>query len=407
MSMRVAVIGAGVSGLGAAYILSRSHDVTLFERDTRAGGHVRTVRHGGLALDTGFLVHNGPNYPLLTRLYHELGVRVQPAEMSFSVSCGGCGLEWSGRRPFAQPRRALDPRFLGLLREVGRWLRTARESLGEADYEERTLEEWASERRYSQRFRSHYLVPLTAALWSTAPERALDFPAAYAIRFFDRHGMLGFRRFRWRSVVGGAETYVGALLGRFAGDTRLGLGVRGLRRGPDGVTLRTEDDTVHRFDKVVVATHADQALRLLEDPSDDEQRLLGAWRSTRNEAVVHTDVRLLPQAASARASWNYQLNGSVQPTITYSLNRLQRLDSDEEWCVTLNRTDEIDPDRIVDRTVFEHPLYTVESLHAQEGIRRISGERHTLYAGAYHGFGFHEDGFASGVRAAAALGVEW
>jgi len=407
MGMRVAVIGAGVSGLGAAYILSRSHDVTLFERDTRAGGHVRTVRHGGLALDTGFLVHNGSNYPLLTRLYHELGVRVQPAEMSFSVSCGGCGLEWSGRRPFAQPRRAFDPRFLGLLREVGRWLRTARESLEEADYEERTLEEWASERRYSQRFRSHYLVPLTAALWSTAPERALDFPAAYAIRFFDRHGMLGFRRFRWRSVVGGAETYVGALLGRFAGDTRVGLGVRGLRRELDGVTLRTEDDEVHRFDKVVVATHADQALRLLEDPSDDEQRLLGAWRSTRNEAVLHTDARLLPQTRGARASWNYQLNGSVQPTITYSLNRLQGLVSDEEWCVTLNRADEIDPDRIVDRTVFEHPLYTVESLRAQTGIRRISGERHTLYAGAYHGFGFHEDGFASGVRAASALGVDW
>ena len=216
-AMRIAVIGAGVSGLGAAYLLARAHDVTLYEKEQRAGGHVRTIRRDGLALDTGFLVHNEPNYPLLTRLFRELDVRVQPAEMSFSVSCGECGLEWSGRRPFAQPGRAFDVRFLGLLREVARWLRTARRSLEEADYEERTLEEYVAERRYSRRFRDHYLVPLTSALWSTAPDRVLDFPAAYAIRFFDQHRMLGLGRFRWRSVVGGADTYVAAVLDRLAG----------------------------------------------------------------------------------------------------------------------------------------------------------------------------------------------
>jgi predicted NAD/FAD-binding protein len=327
--------------------------------------------------------------------------------MSFSVGCEACGLEWSGRRPFAQRRRALDPRFHGLLREVARWLRTARGSLDEADWEERTLEEYVAERRYSQRFRSHYLVPLTSALWSTAPQHALDFPAAYAIRFFERHGMLGFRRFRWQTVVGGAQSYVDALLRRFAGEVRVGLGVRSISRAADGATVRTEDGEARPFDKVVVATHAPQALRLLEDPSDDEQRLLGAWRSTRNEAILHTDSRLLPGARSARASWNYQLNGRTLPTITYSLNRLQALEADEEWCVTLNRAEDIDPRRIVDRTMFEHPLYTVESLRAQDGLCRLSGARHTLYAGAYHGYGFHEDGLASGVRAAATLGVAW
>ncbi len=405
--MRIAVIGAGVSGLGAAYLLARAHDVTLYEKEQRAGGHVRTIRRDGLALDTGFLVHNEPNYPLLTRLFRELDVRVQPAEMSFSVSCGECGLEWSGRRPFAQPRRAFDVRFLGLLREVARWLRTARRSLEEADYEERTLEEYVAERRYFRRFRDHYLVPLTSALWSTAPDRVLDFPAAYAIRFFDQHRMLGLGRFRWRSVVGGADTYVAAVLDRLAGKLELGTGVRSLGRTADGVQLRTHDAEVHEFDKVVVATHADQALRLLEDPSGDETRLLGAWRSTRNEAVLHTDSRFLPRTPAARASWNYQATESAAPTLTYYLNRLQRLQRDEDWCVTLNRTSDIDPARIVDTTTFDHPVYTVESLRAQGELRKLSGERHTLYAGAYLGFGFHEDGFASGVRAAAQLGVGW
>src|SRR5438874_12536125 len=237
--MKVAVIGSGVAGLGAAYLLSRAHEVELFEKDARAGGHVNTVEHAGLGLDTGFIVHNTQNYPHLNRLFGELGVRVQDSDLSFSVACGDCGLEWSGRRPFAQARNVASPRFHRFLLEVTRWLRTAASTLDTS--EGLSLGQYVERHGYSQRFRSHFLVPLTAALWSTAPERALDFPASYAIRFFEHHGMLGFGRFRWRTVTGGSRGYVGALLERLPGRVHLGDGVRAIRRNADGAEIRTED----------------------------------------------------------------------------------------------------------------------------------------------------------------------
>ncbi len=405
--MRVAIVGAGVAGLGAAYVLSKAHDVELFEQADRAGGHVNTFRHEGLGLDTGFIVLNEPNYPAFGRLLRELGVATRRSEMSFSVSCGECGLEWSGRRPFAQRRRLADRRFLSLLAEVARWLRTAEGALADGSLEGRTLGSYADERGYSQRFRSHFLMPLASALWSSAPERALDFPAAYGIRFFERHGMLGLKRHRWQTIEGGAQTYVSALLERVRGEVRLGLGVRAVRRDDSGVDVVADDGETRRFDKVVLATHADQSLGLLADPSSDERKLLGAWQYTSNEAVLHTDERFLPTVASARASWNYELNGSSKPTVTYYLNRLQRLEAEKHYCVTLNRSEEIDPESALMRTVYTHPLYTLESMAAQVELPLLSGQRHTEYAGAYHGYGFHEDGFTSGVRAAAALGVDW
>jgi uncharacterized protein len=406
--MRIAVIGTGVSGLGAAYLLSRAHDVELFERAGYAGGHVNTHVHEGIGLDTGFIVHNDRNYPLVTRLFRELRVATQDAEMSFSVSCR-CGLEYSGRRPFAQARNAVSPPFHSLLWEIGRWLRTARRTLEEADYEGHSLGRYLSERGYSRRFAEHFLVPLTAALWSTAPERALDFPAAYAIRFFDNHGLLGFgrRRWRWRTVTGGAGRYVDVLRLHLGDRLRLGLGVRSVRRAPDGVEVRTDDGAVRRFDGLVIATHADQALALLEDPSPDERRLLGAFRYTTNDAILHTDERLLPRRRAARASWNYQSTTETRPTVTYYLNKLQRLETDVHYCVTLNRADEIDPARILHRVEYRHPLFTLESMRAQAELPALTGPRRTAYAGAHHGNGFHEDGLASGVAAAAAFGVGW
>jgi predicted NAD/FAD-binding protein len=402
--MKVAVVGAGISGLGAAYLLSRVHDVEVFESEPGAGGHTRTVRRHGLALDTGFLVHNERNYPLLTRLFRELGVATQESEMSFSVACP-CGLEYSGRRPFAQPARVADRSFHRLLWEIGRWLRTARRSLDELDCERWTLGRYLDERRYSPAFRRHFLVPLTAALWSTAPGRALEYPAAAAIRFFDNHGMLGLSRARWRTVTGGADTYVSELARRLGPRLRVGLGVRSVRRDPDGVELRTGDDARRRFDAVVVATHANQALRLLEDPSPDERRVLGTFGYTRNEVTLHTDGSHLPATTAARASWNYRAGDDGRPTITYYLNRLQRLETHSDWCVTLNG--DVAEEHVVDRTVFEHPLFTVDALAVQRELPRLAGARRTWYAGAYHGNGFHEDGLASGVRAAESLGAAW
>jgi predicted NAD/FAD-binding protein len=396
--MRIAVVGSGISGLGAAHVLSRAHHVEVFEREPRAGGHANTVVHDGLALDTGFLVHNVRNYPLLTRLFRELGIAAHESDMSFSVSCGGCGLEYSGRRPFAQPANAASPRFLALLWEIGRWLRTAR-----PEDESQSLAEYLDVHGYSRRFRRHFLVPMTSALWSTAPGRALEFPAAYAIRFFANHGMLGFGRFRWRTVTGGSHRYVDAIAARLGRRLRLGAGVRSVRRSEAVVELRI-GDAIERFDRVVLATHADQALALLEDPTPDERRVLGQFAYTSNDAVLHTDSRLLPRTAAARASWNYRLGDDGRPTITYHLNRLQALDAERDYCLTLN--EDIPEEHVLQRFTYEHPLYTVATLRAQGELPRLAGGR-THYAGAYFGNGFHEDGLASGVAVSRALGVDW
>jgi predicted NAD/FAD-binding protein len=394
--MRIAVVGTGIAGLGAAHALSRGHEVELFERDSRPGGHTNTVVHDGLALDTGFIVHNVENYPHLTRLFRELEVRTQPSEMSFSVSCGRHSVEFAGRRPPAR-----------LAAEIVRFLRTARGTIAGARGQ--TVGEYVREHRYSVRFRDHFLVPLTASLWSSGTGAALDFPAGYALSFFDTHGMLGFRRRPWRTVVGGSRAYVEALLERSRARVHLGLPVRSVSRGPDGVEVRTDDGESRRFDGVVLAVHGDQALPLLADASPGERRVLSAFRSTANETILHTDEQLLPRPSS-RASWNYRLADCASvnghPTITYYLNRLQALEADEHYCVTLNPTAEIDEARIIRRIAYEHPLYTFESLAAQAEVPGLNRGR-TAFAGAWQGFGFHEDGLASGLRAAAAFGVDW
>jgi predicted NAD/FAD-binding protein len=396
--MKIAIIGTGIAGLGAAHALGQLHDVELFEAAERAGGHAHTVRHDSLELDTGFIVHNEANYPQLTRLFRELGVETQPSEMSFAMSCG-CGLEWSSKRPWrAGPR---------LLHEILRFLRTA----GTADTDGKSLDRFLRDECYSESFRWHYLVPMTSALWSMAPQEALDFPASYGIEFFENHSMLGLRRSRWRTVTGGSHRYVRALLERLEAPVHLGTPVTSLRRTAGEVVLRASDGATRSFDAAVVATSAPRALALLEDPSDAEREILSAFESTANETVLHTDPTLLPQRESNRSSWNYRSPGcgvhADRPSITYSLNRLQRLDAGPEYCVTLNRTSDIAASAVVRVLEYEHPKVTFASLEAAARARAHGVERQTAFAGAWQGNGFHEDGLVSGLRAAAALGVSW
>lgn len=396
--MKIAIIGTGIAGLGAAHALRRLHDVELYEANSTPGGHVNTISHAGLELDTGFIVHNEANYPKLTRLLRELGVQTQASEMSFSVACG-CGLEWSSRRPWrAGP---------ALLREIVRFLRTA----GDAEVEGKTFDRFLLDEGYSDSFRWHYLVPLTAALWSTAPGDALEFPASAGIEFFRNHSMLGLRRHRWRTVSGGGSTYVRALLERLDTNVNVDAPVRSVARTAAGVELRSADGSVSSYDGVVIATSAPRALALLEDASPDEHELLSAFETTANETVLHTDSGFVPRRPSDRSSWNYQSPGcgvlAARPSLTYSLNRLQKLETETEYCVTLNRTDEIDEAAVIRVIDYEHPRTTLRSLAAAERARSFGVVRHTAFAGAWQGNGFHEDGLASGLRAAAAFGASW
>jgi predicted NAD/FAD-binding protein len=396
--MKIAVIGTGIAGLGAGYALSRVHEVELFEANGYAGGHTNTVTVGSHEIDTGFIVHNEENYPSLTRLFRELGIATTASEMSFSMTCG-CGLAWSSRRPWRAGR--------ALLGEILRFLRTA----GDAEVDGKTLDRFLGDEGYSDSFRWHYLVPMTAALWSAAPGRALELPAAFGIQFFRNHSMLGLRRRRWRTVAGGSRTYVDAVLERIGAPVHLDTPVRSVTRSGGGVEVRTAGDVVRRFDGVVVATHAPDALALLADPSEDESRLLGAFRTTTNETVLHTDPRLLPRRSSDRCSWNYRSPtcGVVaeRPSVTYYANRLQKLDAEQDFCVTLNRTAEIEPQAIIRVIEYAHPQMTFESLAACAALPALNGRRATAFAGAWQGYGFHEDGIVSGLRAAGAFGVEW
>ena len=394
--MKIAVVGTGIAGLSSAYLLSRAHDVVLFEANDYVGGHTNTVDVGELAIDTGFIVHNRRNYPLLTRLFDELGVKTQPTVMSFSMECA-CGAAWSSRRPWTAG--------VGL-REIIRFLRTA----GAADVEGKTLAEFVSDAGYSETFLWHYLVPMTSALWSTAPGDALRVPATFAIEFFRHHGMLGLRREQWRTVVGGSREYVRHLLEQSRLAVRLGHGIAKVSRTPGGVELTLAEGTKVVADGVVLATSAPTALGLLEAPTPLEQALLSPFEVTRNEVALHSDVRFLPARPGMRSAWNFRSAGcgveSPLPNVSYSMNRLQTLDAAREWCVTLNSTDEIDPASIVRVIEYTHPRVSFETLAAQPRLGELNSGV-TSFAGAWQGYGFHEDGIRSGVAAAEHFGVTW
>ncbi|MFJ6318497.1 NAD(P)/FAD-dependent oxidoreductase [Streptomyces californicus] len=418
---RTAVVGAGVAGLTAAHVLRDAHEVTLYEADDRVGGHAHTheldASDGRVhSVDSGFIVHNRRTYPNLLRLFDELGVATQESEMSMSVRCEGCGLEYAGARGpsglFAQPRSALRGPYLRMLADVPRFHRAARAllALPEGGASEMTLGEFARRGRFSPYFRAHFLTPVVSAVWSCDPVTALSYPARYLFRFLDHHGMLSIGGSPvWRTVTGGSRSYVDLIVKQLSA-VHTATPVRAVARHPDGVTITTRDGTTASYDSVVIATHPDQALRLLADPTDAERTVLGAFRYSRNPTLLHTDTTLLPRARGARASWNYLMPSCAADadhvTVSYDMNRLQRLDAPDSFVVTLNGSDRVDPASVRARMVYEHPVYTPESVAAQARLPALTGPV-TAYAGAYHGWGFHEDGCLSGVEAAAALGVAW
>jgi hypothetical protein len=410
---RVAVIGAGVSGLTAAHVLQREHDVTLFEAQDRLGGHAHTHDLESVSVDSGFIVHNEATYPNLIRLFGELGVATQDSEMSMSVRDESTGLEYAGARGaaglFAQRRNLADPRHLGMLAEVLRFHRAARRVLAEhGDLEEEvTLGEFLRRHRFSRYFVDTFAVPVVSAVWSSGPDLSMQYPARYLFAFLANHGLLSVGgSHRWKTVVGGSARYVERVVKGLTA-VEAATPVRAVGRDGEGYEVRDDADVAHRFDRVVVATHAPTALALLVAPTVRERELLGAFSYSRNETWLHTDTSVLPRAAGARASWNLlRVPGEDRVLVSYDMSRLMRLDGPETYVVTLNATDRVDPSTVIARMDYEHPAYTPASVAAQRRLPELNDGR-IAFAGAYHGWGFHEDGCASGVRAAASLGVAW
>ena len=402
--MTIAIVGTGVSGLVCAHLLARSHDVTLFEADDRPGGHAHTVRvdlpDGTFDVDTGFLVYNERNYPGLIALFADLGVATKPSDMSFGVRDEVSGLEWKGTSfdtVFAQRRNLVRPAFLRMLGDIVRFNRRARALLDGPPDAALSLGDLLEEGRWSSPFLDWYLVPMGSSIWSADPSTFLRMPAVTFARFFANHGLLEYgNQPGWRTVDGGSRTYVDAVLARLGTRVRLDEPVTKITRTADEVELHTAAGP-ERFDQVVVATHSDQALELLSDPSPAERDVLGAIRYQENRATLHTDVRLLPANRRAWASWNYHrvADRPGRATLTYRLRSLQGITSDDELLITLNRDDAIDPSTVLRSFDYAHPVYDRGAIAAQTRHEELNGQNRTWFAGAYWGYGFHEDGVES------------
>ena len=411
--MRIAIVGTGVSGLVAAWLLQREHHVTVFEARDRIGGHTNTVdvdvRGQRFAIDTGFIVHNDRTYPTLERIFAELGVRTNPTSMSFSVRDDATGLEYSSQSLLAQRRNALNPRVLRMTRDILRFNRDAERLLEDGDHAT-PLGVFLRTRGYSKAFIDLYIVPMGASIWSTDPERMMEFPAHTFVRFLVNHGLTSLvDRPTWFVVEGGSRDYVKRIIEPFAHRIRTSSPVERIARDAHGVEVTVRGRRPEYFDKVVIASHSDQALGMLADPSDAEREVLGAMRYQNNDAVLHTDESLLPTTRRAWASWNYLVPSQPEEkvVVTYDMNALQGIEeAPATFCVSLNAGDRIDPNKVLFRTIYAHPLYTNESVAAQARIDEVSGPRHTYYCGAYWRYGFHEDGAVSALAVAKKLGVD-
>ncbi|MEZ4215891.1 MAG: FAD-dependent oxidoreductase [Myxococcota bacterium] len=411
--MRVAIVGGGVAGLVCAHRLCEAHDVELFEASEWLGGHAHTVDVEvdgvAVAVDTGFIVYNERNYPRFTALLRELGVETRPTGMSFGFRSDRTGIEyaggsWSGL--LASPRHLLRPRYLAMLRDAARFYRTAARALEDDALEGVSLGDWLERERYGAAFCEDHLLAMGGAIWSVRAEHVRAFPARAFLEFFANHGLLTLSdRPRWRVVRGGSRRYVDALAKGFRERVRLGAPVASIRRDAEGVEVATEAGGAYRFDAVVLACHSDQALALLADATARERDVLGAIAYQANDVVLHTDESHLPRARRARAAWNYRVPvaDGERVTVTYDMSLLQGLDTPRPLLVTLNASEPVREDAVLGRFEYAHPVFDARAVAARARHGELQGERHTYYAGAYWGHGFHEDGVASAHRAVAAL----
>ena len=412
--MRIAIVGAGIAGLTCAHLLHPEHEIAVFEAAERPGGHTWTIEveieRALHRVDTGFVVYNDRNYPGFQRLLERLGVATQPSTMSFSVSDGRGDFEYNGASPnglFARRSSLLRPSFHRMIRDLLRFNREAPALIG-LNGSGPTLLDFLDQGGYSTDFVERLIVPQASAVWSTDPRDLRTFPASLLAEFFDNHGMFGFTgRPRWRAVTDGSSRYVERLTAPIRDRLRLSTPVARIERHSDRVEVTPERGGPESFDEVIVAAHSDQALAMLADPSPAEAEVLGAIPYRPNDVVLHTDASLLPRRPRARASWNFPLQDepAERTTVTYHMNRLQSLDAEPDFCVTLNRTEAIDPETVIGSRVFSHPVFTHAALAAQRRWGEVSGVRRTHYCGAYWGYGFHEDGVQSALRVCGRFGA--
>jgi predicted NAD/FAD-binding protein len=406
VTLRIAIIGSGVSGLTCAYRLLSDHEVTIFESDVRAGGHAHThsvtLDGNEVRVDTGFIVFNYRNYPVFSQLLEDLNVASRASDMSFGMSDEKIGLEWCSSTfstIFAQWRNLLRPSFLRMLVDIVRFNRRAKALLSEPLDLNYTLSDLLRDGKWSKSFVEWYLVPIGSSIWSADPTTFTQFPAASFARFFDNHGLLSLKeRPKWRTIVGGSANYVNAIAKLLGPNLRLNTPVKEVTRRPGGVVLTLANGASEEFDHVIMALHSDQALEILNDPSPQEKEILGSISYRENIAVLHTDVSVLPRKLRARASWNWHRSPtSLAPTLTYDLSRLQGIPSTDPLCLTLNKPSGIEQSRIIKTIHYWHPVFDSKAMSAQLRHSEISGHNSTSYCGAYWGFGFHEDGARSAV----------
>jgi predicted NAD/FAD-binding protein len=412
--LNIAIIGAGISGMAAAWLLSQRHDVTVYEQENRLGGHSHTVdapgANGNTPVDTGFIVYNDRNYPNLVALFEHLKVPTKASEMSFAVSVDDGTVEYGTTtvgQLIAQKRNLVRPRFWSMLTDLMRFYREA-PSFQETGDTIASLGDYLDRGRYGRAFQDDHLLPMAAAIWSTPAGRVRDYPAAAMIRFCDNHGLLKVSgRPQWRTVDGGSREYVKRLTAAYADRVRLGRGARRVTRAPEGLTITDASGETEQFDHVVFATHADQALAMLADPSADERALLGAFQYTRNETILHSDASLMPKRKAIWSSWNYSArtgDGASAPCVTYWMNLLQSLPDANPLFVTLNPIKPPRPETVIRTELYDHPIFDEPAIRAQRRLWQLQGRRNSWFCGAYFGSGFHEDGLQAGLAVAEALG---